>query len=112
MQSGTTITKATAASLRERTDRREEERADRRAGTGSEVPSLPRTMPEIQLQYWTTSGRSTPSLSSSALTACRRRRVPEVQPSRVAGQDLAGEEHEHAQEHNVRSDNPIRFKTY
>ena len=98
IESGTTITKATAASLSERRTA-----GKRNELTGAlywyEVPSLPWNMPEIQLQYWTTSGRSTPSLWSSSFTACSEARLPEDRPSRVAGQHLSGEEDDHAQEH-------------
>src|SRR5437660_101303 len=83
MLTGTTITKATAASLSERT-----RAGNRKELTGArnwlEVPRSPCRMPVTQLQYWVISGRSTPRVWFSACTARQGR------PNETGGRGQGG----------------------
>ena len=96
---GTTITKATAASLSERPRDGPKEGADRRLVLVGGPESALQRYPSTQLQYCAMSGRSTPSLWSSSGHRLLGGERPENRPSRVARQHLAGEEDDQAQEH-------------
>ena len=97
MPSGTTITKASAASLTELIS------AARMKGSTAvwyvyDVPMLPCSSPPIQLRYWVISGRFTPRCWSRACTALFAANGPRMKRPGSPGKDLAAEEYHQAEE--------------
>src|SRR6266516_6960650 len=108
---GTTITKATAASLSDRT-----RAGNRKELTGAwnwlEVPRSPCRMPVTQVQYWVMSGRSTPREWFSVCTARSEANGPRISRPGLPGSTDPAKKMIRLRRTRVSSASPSRFSTY